>query len=205
MAGLYEVPVIIKTLSNKDTLELAIIENIQREDLSPLEEAEAYHRLSAEFGLTQQQVAEKVGKERATVANALRLLSLPLDVKELIKSGKISVGHCKVLLSLEDTHAISTLAKKVVEQQLSVRKLEREVVRAKNPLPIKASDANISAMPIEMEKQRALVALQEQLQKTLGTRVSIDYNKGKGKISLSFYSDDELNELADKIKHRSGN
>ncbi len=203
MAGLYEVPVIIKTLSNKETLELAIIENIQREDLSPLEEAEAYQRLMNEFSLTQQLVAEKVGKERATVANALRLLTLPEDTKELVKTGHLSAGHCKVLLGLEDKVMISQLAKKSVAQQLSVRKLEQELVRVKEQ---KREETTLqSATPLEMEKNRAVVNLQEQLQKILGTRVSIDYKKGKGKMSFNFYSDDELNELVEKIKRGSEN
>lgn len=158
-----------------------------------MEEAEAYRRLSAEFGLTQQQVADKVGKDRATVANSLRLLTLPSAIKELIGQGKISQGHCKVLLGVEDEKSQLALAKKAAAQEFSVRKLEQEILKLKvqsDKTKTEAPRATVSAV----------TALQEQLQKSLGTRVSIDYNQGKGKISLSFYSDEELNKIVDRIK-----
>jgi len=199
IAGLYEVPVIIRTLSNKETLELAIIENIQREDLSPIEEAEAYQRLIAEFNLTQAQVADKVGKERATVANALRLLHLPADVRDLVLEGKLSAGHSKVLLGLADAAQISKLAKRAIEQQFSVRKLEQEIAKIKNT-DLQSSTIEMTAAPLATEKQKAALVLQDDLQKTLGTKVTIDYKAGKGKVTLYFYSDDELSEIVEKVK-----
>ncbi len=193
IAGLHEVPAIIKTLSNKDTLEIAIIENIQREDLNPIEEAEAYQRLLNEFTLTQQQISEKVGKERATIANALRLLSLPTSVKNLVQNGELSSGHAKVLLGLEDQKEIEKLAQKIIKESLSVRKLEKEVQKLKNPHIVVAPTAAETASDKSAQK------LADDLQKALGTKVHIDYHAGKGKISIQFYSNDELSEISERI------
>jgi ParB family chromosome partitioning protein len=198
MAGLYEVPVILKTLSNKETLELAIIENIQREDLSAMEEAEAYQRLITEFSLTQQQAADRVGKDRATVANALRLLQLPSDVKQLLIAGELTAGHCKVLLGADDPKQISQLAKKVVAGHLSVRKTEQEVAKIKNPQA--AAERVNEASALEGQIQGAIQALQNEVQSLLGTRVSIEQTNGKGKVSIYFYSNDELSDLVEKVK-----
>lgn len=195
MAGKHEVPVILKTLSNKETLELAIIENIQREDLNPIEEAEALQRLMSEFGLTQQQVSERVGKERTTITNTIRLLSLPRDVKEMIGKKELSHGHAKVLLGLSDEKAMLKLAKKAVTQNLSVRKLEQEVQNFKASSKEKgeiSEDAKIMS--------RIISGLSDDLQKNLGTRVSIDYKNGKGKVLIQFYSDDELTAIVEKVK-----
>lgn len=143
MAGLQEVPVIIRTVDDQDSLELAIIENIQREDLNPVDEAEAYQRLAQEFKLTQQQIAEKVGKERATVANALRLLSLSDPVREMLVNQEISVGHCKVLLSIDNPKTQSDLAKKTIKEQLSVRALEKLVAKT-----LKGSRSQTTTRPL---------------------------------------------------------
>lgn len=198
VAGLHEVPVIIKELANQKTLELALIENIQREDLSPLEEAEAYQRLAEEFNLTQQQVAERVGKERATVANSLRLLLLSPVLKDMLKKNLISVGHSKVLLSLLDQSKQVEFAKKVESENLSVRQLEKLVSAAnkhKNDLPTKTNSDLATKL---------VSTLAEDLQKTLGTKVSIDYNNSKGKIQIHFYSDEELNQLITNLKEGHG-
>jgi ParB family transcriptional regulator, chromosome partitioning protein len=189
IAGLHEVPVILKTMGDKETLELAIIENIQREDLNPIEEAEAYNQLMNEFHLTQQQVAERVGKDRVTVTNMLRLLGLPAAVIDLVKNGQLSQGHAKVLLSITDREKIISLAKKCVSQQLSVRRLEKETQEKQK--------STVSHSP---QVSQSLFALSEDLQKSLGTKVEIDYKKGKGKISIQFYSDDELTEICERIK-----
>ncbi len=199
MAGLHEVPTIIKTFGNKEALELAIIENIQREDLSPLEEAEAYQRLIAEFGLTQQLVAEKVGKDRATVANSLRLLSLPEAVKTLVKEGLLSSGHCKVLLGLEDGTLLISLAKKAASQDLSVRKLEKEIGAIKlKTSPSEAKDEALSSA--EVEKKKQISRLQEELQRLVSTKVTIEYAAGRGSLAFQFYSDEGLNELVDCVR-----
>lgn len=196
LAGLHEVPVILKSFDDKQALELAIVENIQREDLDPIEEAEGYSRLITEFKLSQQQVAEKVGKDRATVANAVRLLSLPSEIKEMISSNELSVGHAKVLLALPDAKKQIEFAKKVVNEKLAVRKLEKmvqAVVKGDvNEEEVKSFDSNVT--------QRLISGLSDELQKLLGTKVNIDYSNSKGKISIHFYSDDELTNLVDRLK-----
>ncbi|HEX7674460.1 MAG TPA: ParB/RepB/Spo0J family partition protein [Bdellovibrio sp.] len=196
LAGLHEVPVILKSFTDKEALELAIVENIQREDLNAIEEAEGYSRLITEFKLSQQQVAEKVGRDRATVANAVRLLSLPAEVKEMISKNELSVGHAKVLLSLPDQKKQTELAKKVIKEKVAVRKLEKMVqaiVKGNVEEEAPASfDSNVT--------QRLIDGLGEELQKIMGTKVNIDYSNSKGKISIHFYSDDELTNLVDRLK-----
>ncbi len=197
LAGLHEVPVILRNFSDKEALELAIVENIQREDLDPIEEAEGYARLISEFKLSQQQVAEKVGKDRATVANAIRLLLLPTEISKMISAGDLSVGHAKVLLSLPEAKKQIELAKKVLSEKLAVRKLEK-IVQAH--LKGDAEEQG-SASPLQSNvTQRLISGLGEELQKILGTKVSIDYAQSRGKISIHFYSDDELTHLVDRLK-----
>lgn len=201
IAGLHEVPVIIKSFEDKEALELAIVENIQREDLDPIEEAKAYQRLMTDFHLTQQQVAEKVGKERASVANAVRLLALPETIREQVQRGEISVGHAKVLLALPDPKAQTALAKQCHREQLSVRKLEKLVAQALTP----SEEQKGAPAPGGSKTMEQLVqAVSEELQRALGTKVGIDYNKGKGRITLAFYSDEELNRLVDRLKESRG-
>ncbi len=195
IAGLHEVPVILKTLSNKDTLELAIIENVQREDLNPIEEAEAYLRLSQEFGMNQQQIAEKVGKDRATVANSLRLLALPTEVRNWVVEGGLSQGHAKVLLSLSEAELMVKVARKTLDEGLSVRQMEKVVLAYKN-LHGKSS-GEVSEISLA---EKLAAELAEDLQKKMGTKVSIEYKNGKGRISIQFYSDDELNKLAERLR-----
>lgn len=197
LAGQHEVPVILKNYDDKQALELAIVENIQREDLNPIEEAEGYSRLIAEFKLSQQQVAEKVGRDRATVANAVRLLSLPEEIKEMISGNELSVGHAKVLLSLPDSKKQIEFAKKVVGEKIAVRKLEKMVQAViKGAEPEEEEVANLGSNVT----QRLISGLSEELQKMLGTKVNIDYSNSKGKISIHFYSDDELTNLVDRLK-----
>lgn len=198
IAALHEVPVILRSFTDKEALELAIVENIQREDLNPIEEAEGYHRLIQDFKLSQQQVAEKVGKDRATVANAVRLLSLPTEVKDMIAESNLSVGHAKVLLGLPDAKKQIEMAKKVINEKMPVRKLEKMIqLIAKGQeeaalSDVKSFDSNVT--------QRLISGLSEELQKILGTKVNIDYSGSKGKISIHFYSDDELTNMVDRLK-----
>lgn len=196
MAGLQEVPVIIRTVNDQDSLELAIIENIQREDLNPIDEAEAYQRLAQEFKLTQQQIAEKVGKERATIANSLRLLLLADPVRDMLVNHEISVGHCKVLLSIENPKTQTEIAKKAQKDQLSVRALEKLVAKVQKGLSLDEEESD----PKEDLKKKMVLSVSEDLQKILGTKVSIDYSEGKGKLTLAFYSDDEFNNITEKLK-----
>lgn len=196
MAGLHEVPVILRSVNDQDSLELAIIENIQREDLNPIDEAEAYQRLADEFKLTQQQIAEKVSKDRATVANAMRLLSLPATVREMLAQQEITAGHAKVLLSINDPKTQHQLAKKVLANKLSVRALEK-IIQGLQKQPNESLE-NMDSK--EKTKARLAEAAALELQRLIGTKVSIDYNMGKGKITLVFYSDEEFNEIVEKMK-----
>lgn len=197
LAGLHEVPAIIKQVSDRDALQLALIENVQREDLDAIEEAESYQRLIEEFTLSQQEVAEKVGKERSTVANSLRLLQLPREIKEMIAQKMISTGHAKVLLSLQDKTRQIKLAKLVSEKNLSVRALEQAIKQKPN----EASGVEVEKNPLNMDIATKLAhELADQLQKKLGTKVEISYKSGKGQVNLHFYSDDQLTQIYEKLK-----
>lgn len=194
LAGKHEIPVLIKEFSDKEALELAIIENIQREDLNPIEEAEGYFRLANEFALSQQQISERVGRERATVANAIRLLSLPNLIQKMIAESQLSVGHAKVILSVPDTIKQIELAKKVLAEKLSVRKLEKVALEMVKPAPTQAEDIKSNVT------QKLIGGLAEELQKLLSTKVEIDYKNSKGHVRLYFYSDEELTQLVDRLK-----
>ncbi len=198
-AGLHEVPAIIKAIGDREALQIALIENIQREDLDPIEEAESYQRLIEEFSLSQQEAAEKVGKERSSVANALRLLALPFEIKDLLSKKQISVGHAKAILSLTDKAKQISFAKRVSESGLSVRTLESEIKGAqKAALKQSAADARPG---INVDLAGKLAAeLADQLQKALGTKVEITYRGGKGSVQLHFYSDDQLTQIYEKLK-----
>ncbi len=196
-AGLHEIPAIIKTFDNQKTLELSLIENLQREDLNPIEEAEGYQRLMNEFSLTQEKVAEKVGKERATVANALRLLKLAPEVREMVQTAQISQGHAKVLLAITDLVEQKELAKMITADGLSVRKLEELVQKKISPAKAAEKKANEGS---ESVTKRLISGLADEMQKLLGTRVNIDYANAKGKMSIYFYSDDELTQIIEKLR-----
>ena len=200
LAGLHEVPVILKKVESQAAFELAIIENIQRQDLDPIEEAEAYDRLMTDFDLTQQQVAEKVGKERATIANSMRLLALPVEVKAMIRKRELSSGHAKVLLSVEEANEQTKLAKRIIDEKLSVRGTEQliaQIKRAKANLT--PGSAQSGALNLDVSK-RLVAGLASELQKLIGTKVTIDYADAKGKLAIHFYSDEELSSITDKLR-----
>lgn len=200
MAGLHEVPAIIKQIADREALQIALIENVQREDLDPIEEAESYQRLMDEFSLSQQEVAEKVGKERSTVANALRLQALPFEIKEMITKKQITVGHAKVLLAVTNQAAQTSLARKVLEKGLSVRGLEQEVkLAATTSERSVATKQNAVGLNIDLAAKLA-TELADQLQKALGTKVEISYKRGKGSIQVHFYTDDQLTQIYEKLK-----
>jgi ParB family chromosome partitioning protein len=191
-AGLFQAPVIVKELSDRDTFEIALVENVQRLNLNPLEEARGYQKLMDEFDLNAQEVAAKVGKERATVANLVRVLKLPTQVQEMLQQGLITVGHAKAILTVKEPAAQTSLALKVVDESLSVRALEaivaREVVleapkKPKNP----RSSSSEGDMP----------EVEERLRNSLGTKVTIKRNKQGGVVELHFFSDSELDRLVD--------
>ncbi len=188
-AGLREIPALVKELSDAEALEVALIENIQREDLDPLEEAEAFGRLIREYGLTQDQVAEAVGKSRVTVTNSLRLLKLPEAVLAMLADGRLTAGHARALMTLTSEAALVKLANDVVARGLSVRDTERLARLAQAPAKKKSSG---KATPAEAQ-------VEERLQRSLGTKVRLKQRRGKGRIEIFFHSLDELDRLLDKL------
>jgi ParB family chromosome partitioning protein len=193
LSGAQEIPVIIKQTENREALELALIENIQRQDLNPMEEAKAYHLLTTRYGLTQQQLAEKVGKDRATVANLLRLVSLTSEVKALIKTGELQLGQAKVLAGVHDPKIQISIAKKVVQLRLSVRATEKLVAKSK----MAEDEVEVEVAVDEARELRPVIA---ELQKILGTRVDLDRNGEKTKVTVHLYSTAELNQFIDKMR-----
>lgn len=198
MAGLKEVPVILKAATDQDSVELAILENIQRADLNPIEEAEAYNHVMVMYDLTQAQVADRLGKERSSVANALRLMALPPEVKLMIGGGELSSGHAKVLLGLESMSDQISLAKEVIREKLSVRALEKKVADKKS-MGTGAVVASRSSMSVDVSS-KLVEALANELQKLIGTRVVIDYADRRGKLSVYFHSDEQLTEVVERMR-----
>ncbi|MBX3020471.1 MAG: ParB/RepB/Spo0J family partition protein [Bdellovibrionales bacterium] len=192
MAGLKEVPALIKDTGEQEVLELALIENIQRENLNAIEEAEAYEFLIKKYNLTQNDLAQKVGKDRATVANMLRILQLQPGVRQMVSRGELSLGQAKVLLSITEAKLQQDLAAKAKNDSLSVRALEKLVAKAKTGEPAVNEKEDVRA--------KAAQSLGEELQKLIGSKVVLDYDKGKGRIVISFYSDSELNQIADTLR-----
>ncbi len=202
IAGFHEVPALIKTIDDKEALQLAIIENVQREDLDAIEEAEGYQRLMTEFGYSQQQVSEKVGKERSSVANALRLLGLPSEIKDMVIEKLLSVGHAKALLALADRAAQIRLAKESVTKALSVRSLEVEIKSLSKSFDKNSDKAVASAHEKVLGTDVASKLAQElaeQIQKKMGTKTEIKYAAGKGQVVLHFYTDDQLTQIYEKL------
>lgn len=192
MAGITEVPVIIRELSDTETMEIALIENLQREDLTPLEEAQGYRVLMDEHGFSQEEVAKSVGKSRPAIANSLRLLKLPESISQYLKDEKITAGHARALLMLDDEALMKELAEEIINKDLSVRQVEK--ICKKNPKPQK-EDAP--------EKKPSFYSMVElALNESLGRKIKISKNKGKegGVLQIEFYSDEELTELSNKLK-----
>ncbi len=186
-AGLKEIPAIVKKLDNQKLFEISLIENLQREDLNPVEEALGYKNLMEEYGLTQEEVAQKLSKSRSGIANSLRLLNLPKDVLNLLTEGAISVGHAKVLLSLPDDKAKTELCLLTIEKNLSVRELEAEVKKYMSPAKKeKQEDLNIKLAYEKIEKS---------IEGVLGTKVKISGKKNKGKIQIDYYSAKDLERI----------
>lgn len=186
MAGLVSVPAVVKEVSSGEALEMALVENLQREDLNPIEEAEAYLRLQDEFGLTQEKVAQRVGRDRSSVANALRLLRLPKRVRTDLIAGTLSEGHARALLSLERTADQLKVRDQVVRLGLSVRATEALARRLKRPARLKRTSP---------PGEPALRAAEDALRQALGTRVRI-YRKGtSGRIEIEFYSAEDLDRI----------
>ncbi|MBC8318181.1 MAG: ParB/RepB/Spo0J family partition protein [Desulfobulbaceae bacterium] len=190
MAGLQKVPVIIRKASQEERLELALIENIQRQNLNPLEEAMAYNKLANEFSMTQEEISQKVGKERSTVTNTLRLLQLPDYVKEDIQTGRLSSGHARVLLSMDNAEAIKILRDKIVSRGLSVRqaeKLARELKGTKTAPPRR--------VPKKTIPESYCNTLANEVTRHLGSKSKITQNGQRGKLEIEYYSLEDLERI----------
>jgi len=187
--GLARLPAVVRDAAEDSALELALIENLQREDLNPMEEAQAYERLITDFGLTQEDVARRVGKNRATIANMLRLLRLPPEVQQWLRENRLTTGHAKALLSLSDLDAILDSAKKIIQGNYSVRQAETLVARYANS-SVKDDPAG-GRGAVDPNVKAAIHALEQ----ALGTKVTVQESGGKGKIELHFFSFEEMNRL----------
>ncbi len=195
--GWKEIPAIIRETDDKTLLTLALIENLQRTDLNPIEEGEGYHRLSHDFGLTQQQIAETVGKDRTTIANMLRVLQLPEPARRLLQDGKLSMGHAKVLLGLDDSDRIVTLANEIVREGLTVRELEQRL-RQVDGAPRRGK----AGRPRTADRQTPEIRqIQDRVRRFLQTDATLTVGpNNRGTLTLHFYSADDLERLLDVMR-----
>ena len=190
MAGLTEVPVIVKDVTDEQAMELALVENLQREDLDPVEEAAGIRELMTRCDLTQEQAAQKLGKSRSALANSLRLLNLPETALELLKSGFLTIGHAKVILSLPTSELQEEAARLIADNQLNVRQAEALCKKLARPSREAEPVMPSSALPVEVE---------ESLKQVLGSEVHVAYREGKGKLTVHFYSDEQLRAFANLL------
>ena len=192
MAGLKEIPVIVRDYSEQEIMEISLIENIQREDLNPIEEAQAYKRLLTEFNLKQDEVAERVSKSRAAVTNSIRLLKLSDEVQQMVIDDMISTGHARALLAVEDPEEQYNLAQQIFDEKLSVRDVEKLVKNLHKPAkPKKLDDKTMQAIYLDIE---------EKLKQKLSTKVTVtSKGEGAGKIEIEFYNHDDLDRLLEMI------
>jgi ParB family chromosome partitioning protein len=190
IAGLLQVPALVQDVSDDRLLELALIENIQREELNPLEEASAYQTLIDGLELTQEEVARRVGKRRTTVTNALRLLNLPEEIQGMIRSGELSASHARSLAGISNSKLQVELARRIVKEGLSVRQVETLVSRSRASTP---------DSPVEKPRDPNIVAAEERLQHSLGTKVRIVSGRKGGRLELHYYGDEELQRIYDLL------
>lgn len=198
IAGIKEIPVIIREYTKREAVEIALIENIQRENLNPIEEAMAFKRLLTEFSLKQDEVAERVSKSRTTVTNSMRLLKLDERVQQMIVDDMISTGHARTLLAIEDKEQQYQLANKIFDEKLSVRETEKLIKDLKSPK--KQKEKKI------VENEFIYKDLEEKMKSVMGTKVSVNQKaKGKGKIEIEYYSDEELERIFELLMTVSNN
>ncbi len=191
MLGLDEVPAIVREMTDAEVMELALIENLQREDLTPLEEAAGYRDLMETYGLTQEEAAKRVGKSRSAVANTLRLLQLPEQVRLLVEEGRLSAGHARALMGIEDIGTMTAVAKEAADKGLSVREVEKRVAREKAEKKDPKTFASFDSYLLMMEQ-----ALEEEL----GRKVKLSVGKsGKGTLTIHFYNKEDLTAIAEKL------
>lgn len=190
MLGIEKAPALIKEISNSEILELALIENIQREELNPIEEALAYDELIKGFGMTQEELSRRVGKDRSSITNYIRLLKLPETIKEDIENNRLSMGHARTLLGLKSAREQKAVRDVVVKKALSVRETENLVRKAQQGLRLKK----------KAKKDIFLLSIEEELKRRLNTKVNISQSKKGGKIEIYYYSEEELQRLLEEIK-----
>lgn len=195
MCGLATIPAIVRTYETQTAAEIALIENLQREDLNPIEEAEGYQYLIDRFNLTQEQVGEKVGKSRPAIANSLRLLSLSGNLIDMVRKGLISSGHARALLAVEGETQRQEFAEKIIKEQMSVRDLEKVVSEKKKP----GKKSNKKEEPIP-----EILDLEKKLSEKIGAKVTIKNGKKKGKIEIEYYGNDDLNRLLEIFGRKNG-
>jgi len=196
LAGKHKIPAIVKELSDQQMMELAIIENLQREDLNPLEEAKSYETLMNHLKLTQAEAADRLGKSRSYIANLLRLLNLPQEIKTMINQKEISGGHGRTLLSLKNDEEMIEVAHKVIKEEMSVRALEM-YIKARNEEGVTSEKKETK----EKQKPKFLVKHEEKLKQHLGTKVEISKSRKKGKIAIEFTSEEEFNRLINLLEN----
>lgn len=197
IAGLKTIPAIIKDISTQETMEIALIENIQREDLNPIEEAEAYQKLIEEYGLTQESVSKMVGKSRAAIANSVRLLTLTDKIKEMLINDFLTPGHARTLVTIDNKEKQMELADIIMKKNLNVRETEK-LVSEENKQREKKEIKKIN-------KDANILDIEEKLKSALGTKVNLQHNKNKGKIIIEYYSNDEFDRIIDIITKFSKN
>ncbi len=201
--GIKELPVIVKSVDSLKTIELALVENIQREDLNPIEKATAFSELKDNFSLTQEQIAKKVGQDRSTIANTLRLLDLPEEVQDFVSRGTISMGHARSLLSLKDPKKQITLSERIAKDDLSVREVEQIVSGSKAFADPAKSPMGIKLTP-KLIKSPQILDLEDGLRRAVGTKVSIMERNGKGKITIEFSSNAQFESIVAKLNAMTG-
>ena len=196
MAGLANVPIVIRDVDDRTALELALVENLQRENLDPIEEAKGYAQLVDQFDLTQEEVAAKVGKNRATVANALRLIKLPPEVQTYMRDGLLSSGHAKVILGLKQAKDQIAAAKRVIKKELSVRQTEELLGELGQATPGKTKRGAIGK---SAATDAYILSLESKLRERLGTKVALRYRKGKGSVDIKFFNDEDLQRILETL------
>lgn len=198
IAGLAEVPIVIRDADDPTVLELMLIENLQRENLNPIEEAQGYAQLIDQFQLRQEDAAKKVGKNRTVVANALRLLKLPFEVQAWIRDGQLSVGHAKVILGLDAPESQKLAADKVIRSGLNVRQTEELVARLRQSQTLASATSAGKGKSLELRDVH-IADMENKLQQKLGTKVQFRYRQGKGAIEIRFFTDDDLNRVLELL------
>lgn len=188
-AGLKTIPAIVKDFSDVEVMEVALIENIQREDLNPIEEALAYESLLQDYNMTQEVISKRIGKSRPSIANSIRLLSLDSDIKDMLICGKITSGHARALLSIDSSEKRLDIAKKIYELGLNVREIE------------KISKEKKQKKNTNIKKDIHIIEIEEKLKTIYGTKVNITYKNSKGKVEIEYYNNDDLNRILDLLEN----